>query len=234
VVDINNDLESGGTGSIVKSVRGEVLSVSGNDIEVTIDAGDITQLEQGDLIIAYGNVGDADRQAIMYRNVDRSEDNLIMRLQTGITEFSKLQAVANTRVAFGDLNGYSGLSSETFGFFAGDNSNEHILVTDGGLFLKDGGTTLAQLTSNTFKVGNGTKYVEFDGTDLDVQAEDFKLEAGELVIDSSLDKKIVISNDDEEIIAIGDFDFGAEVEDITSSSATSTLTNKIEDSMQRL
>jgi hypothetical protein len=230
VVDINNDLESGGTGSIVKSVRGEVLSVSGNDIEVSIDAGDITQLEQGDLIIAYGNVGDTDRQAIMYRNVDRSEDNLIMRLQTGITEFSKLQAVANTRVAFGDLNGYSGLSSETFGFFAGDNSNEHILVTDGGLFLKDGGTTLAQLTSNTFKVGNGTKYVEFDGTDLDVQAEDFKLEAGELVIDSSLDKKIVISNDDEEIIAIGDFDFGAEVEDITSSSATSTLTNKIEDS----
>jgi hypothetical protein len=147
VVDINNDLESGGTGSIVKSVRGEVLSVSGNDIEVSIDAGDITQLEQGDLIIAYGNVGDTDRQAIMYRNVDRSEDNLIMRLQTGITEFSKLQAVANTRVAFGDLNGYSGLSSETFGFFAGDNSNEHILVTDGGLFLKDGGTTL----SSTYK-----------------------------------------------------------------------------------
>jgi hypothetical protein len=230
VVDINNDLESGGTGSIVKSVRGEVLSVSGNDIEVSIDAGDITQLEQGDLIIAYGNVGDTDRQAIMYRNVDRSEDNLIMRLQTGITEFSKLQAVANTRVAFGDLNGYSGLSSETFGFFAGDNSNEHILVTDGGLFLKDGGTTLAQLTSNTFKVGNGTKYVEFDGTDLDVQAEDFKLEAGELVIDSSLDKKIVISNDDEEIIAIGDFVFGTEVEDTStasasSSSTTATLTN---------
>jgi hypothetical protein len=36
--------------------------------------------------------------------------------------------------------------------------------------------------------------LKFDGTDLDVQAEDFKLEAGELVIDSSLDKKIVISN----------------------------------------
>jgi hypothetical protein len=232
VTDINNDLESGGTGSIVKSVRGTVVSVSGNDIVVTIDGGDITQLERGDLIIAYGNTSDADRQAIMYRNVDRSEDNLIMRLQTGITEFSKLQAVANTRVAFGDLNGYSGLDSETFGFFAGSNSGGHILATSSGLFLKDGSTTLAQLTSNTFKVGNGTKYVEFDGTNLDVQAEDFKLEAGELVIDSSLDKKIVISNDDEEIIAIGDFVFGTEVEDTStasasSSSTTATLTNAI-------
>jgi hypothetical protein len=224
VVDINNDLESGGTGSIVKSVRGTVTSVSGNDIVVTIDAGDITQLEQGDLIIAYGNEFDTNRQAIMYRNVDRSEDNLIMRLQTGITEFSELQAVGNTRVAFGDLNGYSGLSAETFGFFAGDNSNEHILVTDGGLFLKDGNTTLAQLTSNTFKVGNGTKYVEFDGTDLDVQAEDFKLTAGELVIDSSLDKKIKISNATEEIIAIGDFDFGSEVVDTSTASASSSST----------
>ena len=224
VVDINNDLESGGTGSIVKSVRGTVTSVSGNDIVVTIDAGDITQLEQGDLIIAYGNTSDADRQAIMYRNVDRSEDNLIMRLQTEVNSFADLQAVTNTRVAFGDLNGYSELSTETFGFFAGDNSNEHILVTDGGLFLKDGTTTLAQLTSNTFKVGGDTKYLEFDGTDLDVQAEDFKLEAGELVINSSLDKKIVVSDGGEEIIAIGDFDFGAEVEDSSTASATSSST----------
>ena len=224
VVDINNDLESGGTGSIVKSVRGTVDYVSGNDIGVFIDAGDITQLEQGDLIIAYGNISDADRQAIMYRNVDRSEDNLIMRLQTEVNSFADLQAVGNTRVAFGDLNGYSGLSSETFGFFAGDNSNEHILVTDGGLFLKDGSTTLAQLTSNTFKVGDATNYLSFDGTNFDLQSQDFKLSAGELVIDSSLDKKIVISNATEEIIAIGDFDFPAEVEDSTTASATSSST----------
>jgi hypothetical protein len=215
------DINSGS----VTSVYGEVDAVvSGNVLQVTVTSGDLSQVEQGNIIVAYGHTGDSARQNVMYRNVDASEDNLIMRLQTGITEFSKLQAVANTRVAFGDLNGYSGLSSETFGFFAGDNSNEHILVTDGGLFLKDGGTTLAQLTSNTFKVGNGTKYVEFDGTDLDVQAEDFKLEAGELVIDSSLDKKIVISNDDEEIIAIGDFDFGSEVVDTSTASASSSST----------
>jgi len=231
VVDINNDLESGGTGSIVKSVRGLVDSVSGNDLTVTIESGSLNDLEQGDLIVGYGSTSDADRQAVMYRNVDRSEDSLIMRLQTGVDEFSKLQAEANTRVAFGDLGpkpgestGYSGLSTETFGFFAGNNSAGHILATNSGLFLKDGGTTLAQLTSNTFKVGSGTKYIEFDGTDLDVQAEDFKLSAGELVIDSSLDKKIVVSNATEEIIAIGDFDFGTEVEDTSTASASSSST----------
>ena len=223
-VDINNDKESGGSGAIVKSVNGRVTEVNSNVITVEVDGGSASDLEQGDLVVAYGNISDANRQAIMYRNVDREEDNLIMRLQTGVNDFSKLQAEANTRVAFGDLNGYSGLSSETFGFFAGDNSNEHILVTDGGLFLKDGSTTLAQLTSSTFKVGNGTKYIEFDGTDLDVQAEDFKLSAGDLVIDSQLDKKIVISDDDEEIIAIGDFDFSAEVEDSSTASATSSST----------
>jgi hypothetical protein len=39
VTDINNDLESGGTGSIVKSVRGGVIGVVGNDIEVSITSG---------------------------------------------------------------------------------------------------------------------------------------------------------------------------------------------------
>jgi hypothetical protein len=84
VTNINNDLESGGTGSIVKSVRGGVIGVVGNDIEVSITSGNLTDLVTGDLIVAYGNTSDADRQAIMYRNVDRSEDNLIMRLQTEV------------------------------------------------------------------------------------------------------------------------------------------------------
>jgi hypothetical protein len=187
VVDINNDLESGGTGSIVKSVRGLVDSVSGNDLTVTIESGSLDDLEQGDLIVGYGSTSDADRQAIMYRNVDRSEDNLIMRLQTGITEFSKLQAVANTRVAFGDLNGYSGLSSETFGFFAGKNAEEHVLVTDTGIFFKNGLTIGAQLSSNVFKIGDNDNFISFDtasGT-LDIESDTFDLESDNLAIDSS-------------------------------------------------
>jgi hypothetical protein len=191
VTNINNDLESGGTGSIVKSVRGGVIGVAGNDIEVSITSGNLTDLVTGDLIVAYGNTSDANRQAIMYRNVDRSEDNLIMRLQTQVNEFADLQAVGNTRVAFGDLNGYSGLDSETFGFFAGSNSGGHILATSSGLFLKDGSTTLAQLTSNTFKVGDSTNFLSFDGTTFDVQTTSFNLNTTNLDI-SSTNQNIVI------------------------------------------
>ena len=190
-VDINNDKESGGSGAIVKSVNGRVTEVNSNVITVEVDGGSASDLEQGDLVVAYGNISDANRQAIMYRNVDREEDNLIMRLQTGVNEFSKLQAVGNTRVAFGDLNGYSSLSAETFGFFAGDNSNEHILVTDGGLFLKDGSTTLAQLTSNTFKVGDGTNFLSFNGSSFDIQTDTFDLNTTNLDI-SSANENIVI------------------------------------------
>ena len=162
VTDINNDLESGGTGSIVKSVRGGVIGINGNDIEVSITSGNLTDLVTGDLIVAYGNVTDADRQAIMYRNVDRSEDNLIMRLQTEINSFADLQAVGNTRVAFGDLNGYSELSTETFGFFAGKNAEEHVLITDTGIFFKDGSTVGAQLTANEFKIGDSNNNLTFN------------------------------------------------------------------------
>lgn len=190
VVDINNDLESGGTGSIVKSVRGTVDYVSGNDIGVFIDAGDISQLEQGDLIIAYGNVSDADRQAIMYRNVDRSEDNLIMRLQTEVNSFADLQAVTNTRVAFGDLNGYSGLSAETFGFFAGKNAEQHVLVTDSGIFFKNGSTVGAQLSSNIFKIGDNTNFLSFNTSNdsFQIKVNNFDLNTSFIQIADSISK----------------------------------------------
>jgi hypothetical protein len=190
VVDINNDLESGGTGSIVKSVRGTVDYVSGNDIGLFIDSGDITQLEQGDLIIAYGNVSDADRQAIMYRNVDRSEDNLIMRLQTEVNSFADLQAVGNTRVAFGDLNGYSGLSSETFGFFAGKNAEQHVLVTDTGIFFKNGSTVGAQLSSNIFKIGDNDNFLSFNTSndDFEIKVDTFDLNTSFIQIADSIAK----------------------------------------------
>ena len=199
VTDINNDLESGGTGSIVKSVRGGVIGIVGNDIEVSITSGNLTDLVTGDLIVAYGNTTDADRQAIMYRNVDRSEDNLIMRLQTEVNSFADLQAVGNTRVAFGDLNGYSSLTSETFGFFAGDNSAEHILVTDGGLFLKDGSVSLAELTSNTFKVGDSTNFLSFNGTALNITTNTFSLDTTNIHIDSSA-SQIKVGSGDEVIL----------------------------------
>jgi hypothetical protein len=156
------DINSGSVTSVYGEVDAVQTGSNANVLEVSVTSGDLSQVEQGNIIVAYGNVSDTARQNIMYRNVDASEDNLIMRLQTGITEFSELQAVGNTRVAFGDLNGYSGLSSQTFGFFAGENANEHVLITDTGIFLKDGSTVGAQLTANEFKIGDSNNNLTFN------------------------------------------------------------------------
>tara|TARA_Y100001972_G_C7667153_1_gene337701 strand:+ start:6006 stop:9857 length:3852 start_codon:yes stop_codon:yes gene_type:complete len=176
VADINQDKESGGSGTLVKRVAGQVSLVGSNGIVVSVTTGALTDLAKGDVIVVYGNVSDADRQSIMYRNVDRARDNLIMRVQTGVDAFADLTAVANTRVAFGDLNGYSGLSSETFGFFAGDNSNEHALITSSGVFFKNNTTVLAQLSSDTFKVGDSTNFLSFNGSNFDIQTQTFTLD----------------------------------------------------------
>jgi len=191
VISVNNDLESGGSGSIVKSIKGAVTDSTNATIEVSITSGSLSQVAKGDTIVGIGNTSDADRQSIMYRNVDRSTDNLIMRLQTGVNNHSGFLSVDKTRVAFGDLNGYSGLSSETFGFFAGDNSNEHALITSSGVFFKNNTTVLAQLSSNTFKVGDSTNFLSFNGSSFDIATTSFSLNTANLDI-SSANENIVI------------------------------------------
>ena len=191
VISVNNDLESGGSGSIVKSIKGAVTDSTNATIEVSITSGSLSQVAKGDTIVGIGNTSDADRQSIMYRNVDRSTDNLIMRLQTGVNNHSGFLSVDKTRVAFGDLNGYSGLSSETFGFFAGDNSNEHALITSSGVFFKNNTTVLAQLSSNTFKVGDSTNFLSFNGSSFDIATTSFSLNTTNLDI-SSANENIVI------------------------------------------
>lgn len=156
------DINSGSVTSVYGEVDAVQTGSNANVLEVIVTSGDLSQVEQGNIIVAYGNVSNIARQNIMYRNVDASEDNLIMRLQTGITDFSELQDVGNTRVAFGDLNGYSSLSSQTFGFFAGENASEHVLITDTGIFLKDGSTVGAQLTANEFKIGDSNNNLTFN------------------------------------------------------------------------
>ena len=236
VTSINQDKQSGGSGVIVKSVTGQVSLTSGNSIITSVTSGSLNDLAKGDLVVVYGNVGtDANakaRQAIMYRNVDRSVDSLIMRMQTGVDTFSKLQDEANTRVAFGDLGprpslstGYSGLTEEIFGFFAGDNSAEHILIhagnnddIDGGLFLKDGTSTLAQLTSNTFKVGDSTNFLSFDGTTFDIQTDTFNLDTTNLVIDSA-NQRILVGSESSGV-RLGDLGSGLKGLKINSSGVT--------------
>ena len=203
VVDINKNFENDGTDpiQIVRSYKGQITNISGNVI-TTIDVdGTASSLQKGDLVVAIGNTSDTDRQSIMYRNVDRKTDKLIMRLQTDITNHDGFLSPDKTRVAFGDLNGYSGLTSEKFGFFAGRNLNEHILVTDGGLFLKDGTVSLAELTSNTFRVGDSTNFLSFNGTALNINTNTFSLDTTNIHIDSSTNGgQIKVGSGDEVIL----------------------------------
>lgn len=224
VVDINKNFENDGVDpvQIVRSYKGQITNISGNVI-TTIDVdGTASSLQKGDMVVAIGNTSDTDRQSIMYRNVDRKTDKLIMRLQTDITNHDGFLSPDKTRVAFGDLNGYSGLSAEKFGFFAGRNQNEHILVTDQGLFLKDGSTdpinTLAELTSNTFKVGDDTNFLSFNGTSFDIQTDTFTLNTTNLVIDSSNERILVGSVSSG--LTIGDFGSGLKGLKINSSGIT--------------
>ena len=174
------------TGSVT-SVKGFVDVVTNNVLTVTVISGSLDDINEGDLIVAYGNASNSDRQNIIYRNVDTSQDKLITRVQTQVNDFNSLTNVANTRVAYGDLNGYSGLNSQKFGFFAGKNSNEHVLITDSGIFFKNGLTVGAQFTSNTFRLGSSTSYVSFNtSTGVgDIKLGSFDLESGRLRINSS-------------------------------------------------
>ena len=173
--------------SLVKQEFRTVSVTSGLTITLTSTSGapaPSSAIEAGDFIVAYGNtVSGSTRGNIIYRNV---EGQPIVRLQTGINSYSAFASPeTTTRIAYGDLDGFSGQSSGTFGFFAGDNSAEHVLIKGDGLFFKDNSTVLAELTSNTFKVGDGTNFLSFDGTDLDIQTDTFTLETTNLSIDSA-------------------------------------------------
>lgn len=188
--DVNNDKVSGGSGAIVRSVGGSVVndpstdaSLDGNEVELSVDTGAIGDIEENDLIVVYGNTTDAARNAIMYRNVDRSDDNLITRVQTGVTSRSALTDPDNTAVAFGDLYGnatraYSDYSSETFGFFAGDNQSDHVTIdaTNGIRFIDgaDSNKVMGQFSGQIFRLGDVTEsnaYVKFDNTGSSLIAE---------------------------------------------------------------
>ena len=155
--------------------------------------------------------------------------------------------------AFLDANNYIRLANSALDIKAGsfdlattnliiDSANELITLGSGNV------VTLGKIDANNFglsldthnfwkvssgeyffKVGTADNFISFDTSseELSIDTDTFNLSAGELVIDSSIDKKIVISDGSEAIIAIGDFDFSAEVEDTSSSTATSSSTTNI-------
>jgi hypothetical protein len=125
------------------------------------------------------------------------------------------------------------LSSGT-GFFvngtgeirAGATNASHMTFdTTNGLRFKAGSSVLAQLSGDTFKIGT-TNFIEFDSDsgELDINTTILKLTTPGLVIDSSIPEKIIVNDGVNDVVKIGDFDFGSEVniEDPVSSTTGAT------------
>ena len=145
-------------------------------------------ISAGDFIVAYGNTAvGTSRGNIIYRNV---EGQPIVRLHAGIDSYADfVNPATTTRIAYGDLNGFSGQGSGTFGFFAGADGGDHVLIKNDGLFFKkDNSTVLAELTSNTFKVGDTTNFLSFNGSAFNIQTNTFDLATSTLVVDSTANK----------------------------------------------
>jgi hypothetical protein len=105
----------------------------------------------------------------------------------------------------------------------GSSASSQTLYSGIGVFADGNGSFRVGETSGTDLV-NG---IAFDSaTDkLSIITDDFKLETPQFDIDSSRDKKLIISNDDsKEVINIGDFDFGSFVDDELSVSTTNGAT----------
>jgi len=177
--------------NLIKQEFRTVSVSSGLTLTLTTTSGaptPTTTLGAGDFIVAYGNTAvGTSRGNIIYRNV---EGQPIVRLHAGIDSYADFTSPATTtRIAYGDLNGFSGLSSQTFGFFAGADDGDHVLIKDDGLFFKkDNSTVLAELTSNTFKVGDTTNFISFDGSAFNIETNTFDLATSTLVVDSAANK----------------------------------------------
>jgi len=149
-VDLN---DIGGT--VVKREYRRVSLVSGINIYLEPDGTATDVIEKGDAVVVYGNDTTASRQNIIYRNVEGSP---IVRLQKGISSKADLATSPEntTKVAYGDLNGYAGLTSEEFGFYAGDyngGSGNYLLATENTVKFR---TDTFYLKAGNLLVTNGT------------------------------------------------------------------------------
>lgn len=141
--------------------------------------------------------------------LDATGDESAITLRADFFDFQ-----SNDIVLIGDPNQDAGTEAK---IALGSNVDTITVAnTDSGFIASGAGEFKGYIDANNL--------IRLDSTGLDIKSEEFKLQAGELVIDSTQDKKIKIANATEEIIAIGDFNFGAEVEDTSTASATSSST----------
>ena len=133
VFDINDP------SNLVRQEFRKVNSVSSGVVTFdTQGTGTTTPLEVGDVVVAYGNTTNTARQSIIYRNV---EGTPIVRLQTDINSYADFvtSPASTTVLAYGDLNNLvTGISSEEYGFVAGDMTlaGNHVLFTENQASIK--------------------------------------------------------------------------------------------------
>jgi hypothetical protein len=217
-------------GVVVKRIVRQVVDVSSNNIILDTTSGapsDTGVIEEGDLIVAIGNISNPTRRNSIYRSVVDA-NNPFTRVFAGVASWADWLSSSKIALAYGNLNGTYGYSSDVYGFGAGSAAGSNLtLDPTNGLRLRAGSNVLAQLSGDTFKIGT-TNYIEFDSSDgeLDINTTILKLTTAGLRLDSSIDKKIIVNNGTFDTITIGDFDFGALVDnDIVAATTTGTTTS---------
>jgi hypothetical protein len=217
-------------GVVVKRIVRQVVDVSNNNIILDTTSGapsDTGVIEEGDLIVAIGNISNPTRRNSIYRSVVDA-NNPFTRVFAGVASWADWLSSSKIALAYGNLNGTYGYSSDVYGFGAGSAAGSNLtLDPTNGLRLRAASNVLAQLSGDTFKIGT-TNYIEFDSSDgeLDINTTILKLTTAGLRLDSSIDKKIIVNNGTFDTITIGDFDFGALVDnDIVAATTTGTTTS---------
>lgn len=93
------------------------------------------------------------------------------------------------RALTGNLNGWYGYSSDTFGFAAGDESGDHVTIdpTNGVRFIDGSSNVGAQFSSSLFKIGDNTNYIEYNASTaaFDAAMDSANISAGNLELSAN-------------------------------------------------
>ncbi|MBS3777310.1 MAG: hypothetical protein KGY70_19105, partial [Bacteroidales bacterium] len=193
--DMDAQRATGGSGTVLKGIWREVAATQTDGrIDLTTTSGwattdDVGSFEKGDEVIAAGDSGGT-YDANIYMSVTDA-NSPYLKVMDGIQSYNDWLSDSKTRVQIGNLRNFANYGdSDIFGFFAGDQAGDHVVIDPtNGIRFRDGSyNVLAELAGGSFYVGNAssTNYVSFNGSAVDINTNQFLLDAGsgDLKIDS--------------------------------------------------
>jgi hypothetical protein len=152
-------------GVVVKRIVRQVVDVSNNNIILDTTSGapsDTGVIEEGDLIVAIGNISNPTRRNSIYRSVVDA-NNPFTRVFAGVASWADWLSSSKIALAYGNLNGTYGYSSDVYGFGAGSAAGSNLtLDPTNGLRLRAASSVLAQLSANKLTVGTSARGIEYD------------------------------------------------------------------------